>query len=297
MQLIKKIVVENRYSGNGWNFEKTTKYIFETDFFQLEAGYFEHYFEDKFVKAVIELPVSYGCPAHCRFCATSGIEKFKKLEPEEMRELLEFIWKEQKLDNREYVLLSVTGTGDLHFNFPNVLEFLLGLTIYENLHVTLSSCLWNENQLSVIEELSEKISIRNVQITCVGTNEQVLRQLIPVYEQRELNFKEVLSYIEASEKQYYRVNYILIRDKNDSIECMQKFRDMIVGVKEKVIVRITKLNETGATKRNDLYPTDLGKMEQFKALLTNAGIRSYLFYAYKNDHMNCGQLITEKIMT
>lgn len=76
MRLKKKITVDNQYSGNGWNFEKTTKYIFEMDNIVLEAGYFEHYMDDEYVKSVVELPVSYGCPAHCGFCAASAIDRF-----------------------------------------------------------------------------------------------------------------------------------------------------------------------------------------------------------------------------
>ena len=38
MKLQRKITVENRYSANGWNFEKTTKYIFENGSYLLEAG-------------------------------------------------------------------------------------------------------------------------------------------------------------------------------------------------------------------------------------------------------------------
>lgn len=39
MRLIEKMIVENGYSGSDWDFEKTTKYIFELDGKYLEAGY------------------------------------------------------------------------------------------------------------------------------------------------------------------------------------------------------------------------------------------------------------------
>lgn len=293
MQLIRKIMVENCYSGNGWDFEKTTKYILGFENYQLEAGYFEHYCDDVFVKAVVELPVSYGCPAHCKFCATSAIEAFRELKSEQMREILEYIWTEQELDDKEYVLLSVTGTGDLYFNFSNVIEFLSGLTTYKNLHVTLSSCLWNKEDLKKIEEFSERISIRNIQITCVSAQNEQMGKLIPIYLQRKSNFDEIIEYIGISAKSYYRVNYIMIRGINDSEEDFREFSNKIEVVKDKVVVRISKLNETAATERHNLYPPILEKMGQFQNILESAGINCYLFYAFKNDHMNCGQLITE----
>lgn len=294
MQLLRRIVVENQYSGNGWNFEKTTKYIFEQDQMQLEAGYFEHYLDDVFIKAVVELPISYGCPAYCKFCATSFIESFRRLEPEQMKELLDYIWAEQRLGEREYVLLSVTGTGDIYFNFSNVKKFLEGLIVYDNLFVTLSSCLWERKTLRVIEDLSEKIRIRNVQVTCISDDQNILERIIPIYSQKKSNFNEVLEYIKTSTKKYYRFNYVMIYGVNDSYEDFQRFRDKIDQIKDKIVVRIAKLNKTGATERNNLYPAEIEKMEQFKELLLSSNIKGYLFYACKNDYMNCGQLITEK---
>lgn len=293
MQLLQKIVVENRYAGNGWNFEKTTKYIFELDQMQLEVGYFEHYLDDVFIKSVVELPVSYGCPTHCKFCATSFIESFRRLESDQMKELLDYIWAEQRLGEREYVLLSVTGTGDIYFNFPNVKKFLEGLTGYNNLFVTLSSCLWGKRTLQEIEDLSEKIRIRNVQVTCISDDQNILERIIPIYSQRKSNFNEVLKYIKTSAKKYYRINYVMICGVNDSYEDFQRFRDKIEQVKDKIVVRIAKLNKTGASERNNLYSADIEKMKQFKELLQSSNIKGYLFYACKNDYMNCGQLITE----
>ena len=296
MQLIKEIKVTNNYSGNGWNFEKTTKYILGFGEYQLEAGYFEHYNDDIFVKAVVEIPVSYGCPAHCKFCATSAIDSFVPLESYHMREIFEYIWTAQKLEKKQYVLLSVTGTGDLNYNFSNVVFFLSGLTLHGNLHVTLSSCMWNAQHLKEIECLSEKIAIRNVQITHISVSEEKVTEVIPAYGQCSEKLDEILAYIGISEKMYYRFNYIIIDSLNDTEEDFYDFINKIESVKEKVVVRISKLNQTASTRRNNLYPAKIEKMKKFKSMLTDAGINSYLFYAYKNDQMNCGQLLTEKVL-
>lgn len=294
MKLIKKIFVENKYSGHGWNFEKTTKYIFKMDCMQLEAGYFEHYLDTKFVKAVIELPVSFGCPAHCRFCATSGLSTFHRLTPEQMREILDYIWTEHRLCDMHFVLLSITGTGDLSYNFSNVKQFLYGLVEYSNLHVTLSSCLWTKEYLEEIEELSHTISVQKVQITFVSDNREVLSNMIPAYSHKNTNIGEVLAYVSRSTKSYYRINYIMIRGINDADEDFQRFQSMLIGIQEKIIVRIAKLNETAASRRNGLYPCTIERMKCLRNILSEAGVHAYLFYAYENDHMNCGQLVTEK---
>lgn len=294
MRLERQIVVENRYSGSDWNYEKTTKYIFEEDSRAYEAGYFEHYRDDVYVKSVIELPVSYGCPSKCKFCASSAISDFCEMTADQMMELFSYIYEKNHLAKKAYVLLTLTGTGDLFYNFSNVKQFLLGLTDYKNLHVTLSSCLWNQAMLREIEELSQNLSIRNVQVTFVSDRQAVLSEMIPVYQSKPSNFSEVFEYIEGSEKSYYRINYILMQGINDSLEDWKSFVDKVSGVKDKIVVRISRLNETMATERNGLCPADMEIMEQFRQYAVNLGIRCYKFYAYKNDHMNCGQLITEK---
>lgn len=38
---------------------------------------------------------------------------------------------------------------------------------------------------------------------------------------------------------------------------------------------------------------DVGIMQQFKEILSEAQIKSYIFYSEKNDNMNCGQLLSE----
>ena len=294
MRLERQIVVENNYSGSDWNHEKTTKYIFSENMKESEAGYFEHYNDGQYVKSVIELPVSYGCRSGCQFCASSAIREFCVLTESQMKELFIYIYEQNHLDEKTYVLLTLTGTGDLFYNFENVKAFLKSLKTYENLRITLSSCLWNRNMLREMEELSNEISIRNVQITFIGDRQEVLGRLIPVYKEKTSNFSEVLQYIGSSEKSYYRINYISIRDVNDSFEDRESFIKKIEKVKEKIILRISKLNETKATERNGLYPTSLESMEWFRNQASESGIRCYVFYSYKNDHMNCGQLITEK---
>ncbi len=66
-----------------------------------------------------------------------------------------------------------------------------------------------------------------------------------------------------SDKNYYRINYIMIKDVNDSKEDFDSFCDIVGKVRDKIIVRIAKLNETGTTKRNGLMPKDISALEPF----------------------------------
>ncbi len=86
----------------------------------------------------------------------------------------------------------------------------------------------------------------------------------------------------------------MIKDVNNSLEDFDNFKSNLIEIKDKIVVRISKLNETKTTKMNNLYPDEIEVMEQFKNILTEAKIKSYIFYSEKNDNLNCGQLISEQ---
>lgn len=288
--------VENQYSGSNWNNEKTEKYVlkdFERES-KYEIGYFEHYLDETYIKTVIELPVSYGCPSKCKFCATSAINSFRAITPDRMMELFKYVYEKHKLYNKKYVVLSLTGSGDIFYNFENTEKFLLMLRNYKNVHITLSSCLWKKETLTKIEELAGELTFRYIQITYVSNDINKLSKISPASVSQELSINEIVNYIAASSKTYYRFNYIMIHGINDSEESWQQFIDLVSSVKNKIIVRISKLNETPMTIKNHLEAADIQVMKQFETKLNQNGIKSYVFYAYYNDHMNCGQLITEK---
>ena len=289
----KEIHVTNTYSGSNWNYEKTTKYVFQIGKHDVEAGYFEHYRKDVLVKNVIELPQSYGCPSKCKFCASSALMGFKVLTKNEMWELFEYIYHMNKLEKSPYVLLTMTGMGDLYFDFENVMEFVEETQCYSNVYITLSSCLWNVQLLKRMEEWRGRFRVRNIQITYVSYQQSLLETIVPIYNKIKYDFSSVVKFIQQSAYDCYRINYIMIQGVNDSASDFELFRDIVDSIKEKVIVRITRLNETKASKRNGLSPTKVDRLKYFQQLLENGGIKSYVFYADVNDNMNCGQLITE----
>lgn len=291
---IKCVACENQYSGHEWNHEKTKKYLYADGNIEHEVGYFEHYLDDQFVKAVIELPVSYGCPSRCKFCATSAIQEFQPLSAEQMMTLFEELYAAHNCAEQTSVLVSLTGTGDIYFNPDNVAAFLGKLAAHKNLQVTLSSCLWNQALLEKISLLKKCPKIRKIQITYISEKADALNRVMPIYANRMPAFSEITDFIKASNERYFRINYILIKDVNDTEEDFQRLKERLAGISDKVIVRISKLNETKATQRNGLFPADPDTARQLQDYLSKYNIKSYLFESAQNDNMNCGQLLTEK---
>lgn len=138
------------------------------------------------------------------------------------------------------------------------------------------------------------ISIRNIQITYVTDKREQLMKAIPFYQSHKYNLQEIVQHIKDSDQKYYRINYIMIKGVNDGAENFYRFGKNLKEISDKVTVRISKLNETGATRRNNLFPTDVDDLQKLQGILQEADIKSYVFFAHKNDNMNCGQLITER---
>lgn len=295
MKIQRKVRLNNHYAANGWNFEKTTKYIFECENGLLEAGYFEHYLNEKYVKTVIELPVSYGCLVHCKFCASALIKDFIRLKPEQLKNMLDAILTDNNLSKDSNILLSMTGIGDIYYNYENIFEFTKRLKEYPNICITLSSCLWDKDTLQKVSNDFDTQRIRTVQITYISDNQEVTGDIIPAYGEKKLNFDEIVEFIYKSSQIYYRINYVLIKGVNDRYEDFKRFRDKVVVIKDKTVIRISKLNETCATKKYGLKPTEKNTMFALENFLKHSGIRCYQFWAQNNDNMNCGQLVTEKM--
>lgn len=295
MRLLNHLSTENIYAGSDWDVEKTEKYIFQDQYGKYEVGYFEHYAGKQRKKSVIELPVSYGCPSRCRYCASSNINIVYPLRREQLSDVFHYVYDLKDLAEQPYVLLSMTGMGDLWFNQESVFGFLSELTAYKNLHITFSSNFWSVQLLSKATAIGEKLPIRYIQLTYVSDNVGVINQLIPISETLEHDFgiDAFIQFVSQSNEDFYRINYIVLAGINDSHDDVAHLIEKVQLVKERVTVRISRLNETNATKKNGLVATSIEKLQEIKQMISAAGISCYVFYSEKNDRMNCGQLVTE----
>lgn len=295
--LEKKYSTRNNYRSRDWNLELTEKFVFRDSRGRYEAGFFQHYQDKTFVKAVIELPVGFGCPSKCRYCASSHIDGFYPLDAEQMKFMFDYLYKLNDVDKMGEVVLSLTGMGDIYFNRENVFTFLKNLQDrgYEHLNLTLSSNFWTTSLLEKAVAVNKSLPIRHIQYTYVSDKPEIRNGLIGilgVMDERDF-MGEYISFVKTSKESFYRINYIIISGINDSDEDVERFINLVGGIKDKLTVRISQLNETEATRKNNLVPVDHIRLGEILEQMKNAGLRSYVFYAEKNDNMNCGQLVTE----
>ena len=293
--LDKELVSENNYKSKEWNREITHKYVFRDTEGFYEAGMFIHYNNTNYVKSVIELPVGFGCPAKCIYCASSCINKFVPLDSKKIYYIFEHLYLGNKLEQNDKIILTLTGMGDVFFNQENVIGFLKAIQKYNNIHLTVSSNFWTLKLYNKIISVNTTIPIHYIQYTYVshkeGTREKLINVLSSLDDKDYLN--EFIKVVNSTDKLHFRINYIVIKDINDSDDNVKGLISMVNEIKEKIVIRISKLNETKSTLLHSLCPSDNVRLGEINEMFKNAGFNSYVFYAEKNDNMNCGQLLTE----
>ncbi len=300
LELLDVATSTNTYSANGWSYECAEKYLFRMGKKLIEAGFYTHFADasmEMVVKQVIELPTSYGCPMKCAYCAASCIKGIMVLPPESLFEMTDLIIHAHALPADCKILVTLTGTGDAYYTL-NQIERYIAVTSqrYRNASFTISSCAWTDSMLKRVEKMAAAHRFRNIQATFISMNDMVTRRLIPGLPHESCGIFEFINHIRTSLLRNWRINYVLLNAINDSNRSFRAFMEAMLPIKDKVIVRISSLNETLASKKSNLKPSSGDHAAVLQELLIAKGIHAYLFHSAHNDNMSCGQLVLERTL-
>lgn len=170
-----------------------------------------------------------GCKMGCRFCASTIGGWTRNLLPSEM---LEQIYRIQKLSGERVSNVVVMGTGEPLDNYENLLQFIRLLTDENGLHIsqrnlTVSTCGIVPKMYALAEE--------NLQITLAislhASNQEKRAELMPIA--NKYSIEEVLeacrNYFEKTGRRL-TFEYSLVGGKNDSQEDARELADLIRGL-------------------------------------------------------------------
>lgn len=295
MVLIHKYQKIGKYHSRSWKYERSTKYVFSKDNLLIEAGYYTHFNEKGMtnaIKHVIELSTSYGCPFHCKYCASSMVTNISLLSSDDVFSVFSYIYNDNRLSNIEKTEVSFMGIGDIYYTFNTVTATIPRIiALNDKIKFNVSSCYWTKKHIEELKQFSDYL--KTIQITFISSEESVVRSVIPGFPLEFYNIKDVLYHFNKIGLKYIRINYVMIKDINDSDADFHRFIDNVREYRENVVVRISRMNTTNASSRNGLFSPSITDMIYFDDLLKRTSIESYLFYSFQDDAMNCGQLITE----
>ena len=226
-----------------------------------------------------------GCKMGCRFCASTIGGWTRNLLPSEM---LEQIYRIQKLSGERVSNVVVMGTGEPLDNYDNLLQFIRLLTDENGLHisqrnVTVSTC-------GIVPKMYE-LAEENLQITLAislhASNQAKRAELMPIANKYSIN--EVLeacrNYFEKTGRRL-TFEYSLVGGKNDTKEDAEELAHLIKGLNCHV-----NLIPVNPIKERDYVQSDNKVIENFKNKLEKYQINVTIRREMGRDIDGaCGQL-------
>ena len=259
----------------------TVKYLYQvSDNHFVEAVYIPD--EDR---ATVCVSSQVGCKMGCRFCASTIGGWTRNLLPSEM---LEQIYRIQKLSGERVSNVVVMGTGEPLDNYENLLQFIRLLTDENGLHIsqrnlTVSTCGIVPKMYALAEE--------NLQITLAislhASNQAKRAELMPIANKYSIN--EVLeacrNYFEKTGRRL-TFEYSLVGGKNDTKEDAEELAHLIKGLNCHV-----NLIPVNPIKERDYVQSDKKVIENFKNKLEKYQINVTIRREMGRDIDGaCGQL-------
>ena len=182
-----------------------------------------------------------GCNMGCKFCESGRLKKVRNLETYEMVGQILAIEKEVKERISSVVIM---GIGEPLDNYENVINFIKiinhpkGIAIGSR-HITLSTC----GIIPKIKLLSNFPLQINLAISLHAPNDELRSKIMPINKAYPL--KEVIESVKEYSKKTNRrvtIEYILLKNVNDSIACAHELATLLRGMN--VYVNLIPYNET-----------------------------------------------------
>ena len=216
----------------------------------LTKKYLFRLIDDEFIEAVvmmhdygISICVSsqVGCNMGCAFCESGRLKKQRNLETYEMVEQILLIEKDLGVRISSVVIM---GIGEPLDNYDNVMDFVRiindakGLQIGSR-HITLSTC----GLVPKIYELSHVPLQINLAISFHAPTDELRNKLMPVNKVYSIPvlMEAISNYLQVTSRRV-TIEYVMLNNVNDSIECARALADLFRGMN--IYVNLIPYNET-----------------------------------------------------
>lgn len=294
ISLVEKLVSNSKYQARTWDYEDAFRYVFKINNNILEAGFFVHYKDNNPMKKVVELPTSYGCPVHCKHCASGALNSTKQLSDADIIEMFNYIAIDNNIKNNEKILVTYSGIGEGALQKNNLTIASKKITKdYRSSYFNLSTVGFDFSFIGFCENLSKEIQLNHIQVTYLHYDTETLEDIIPNARKLGFDFLNLVHAIKESRSTKVRFNYVCIKGYNDSQIHWEEFTKRIEPVRDQVIVRVSRLNETEISKVNNLVSPEIDILYALEKYLLGRGFSTHVFTPENDNTMNCGQLSWE----
>lgn len=229
-----------------------------------------------------------GCNMGCRFCESGRLKKIRNLETNEMVKQILMV------ENEEHLRISsvvVMGIGEPFDNYDNLIRFLKiinddkGIAIGAR-HITVSTC----GIVPKIKEYADLNTQFNLALSLHAPNNKLRSELMLI--NRAYNIDDVMEALKYYIKKTNRrvtIEYIMLKDVNDTKECALELAQLLNGML--VYVNLIPYNETSHIefKKSD-------KIMEFYDVLKKNGINVTVRREFGGQiDAACGQLRAKEV--
>ena len=215
----------------------TSKYLFRlTDGNLIEAVLMHH---DYGLSICVSSQV--GCNMGCHFCESGRLKKIRNLETYEMVEQIILI--EQDIKKRIDSVV-IMGIGEPFDNYDNVMNFIRIINDQKGInigarHITVSTC----GLIPKIKKFMEEDLQVNLAISLHAPTNEIRSSIMEVNKVYSLDIliDTIRKYIARTNRRV-TLEYVMLYNINDSLECANKLADLIRGMN--VYVNLIPYNET-----------------------------------------------------
>jgi len=264
----------------------TEKFLFELkDGNLIETVLMNHYYGNSLC-----VTTQVGCNMGCVFCASGMHKKVRNLET---YEIVLQIMTVQSIIKKRISHVVIMGIGEPFDNYDNVIRFMKiinqgkGLEIGAR-HISVSTC----GLVPKINDFADEEMQSNLAISLHAPTNEIRDQIMSINKAfpLEVLIPALKDYITKTNRRV-TLEYILLNELNDTIECANKLASLIKGMN--VYVNLIPYNEV---KEKPYKRSTPEAMKKFFDVLKKRGINVTLRQEQGHDiDAACGQLRSKKM--
>ncbi len=233
------------------------------------------------------LSTEVGCSLDCQFCATGQMGLIRNLDASEIIEQLMFVDNNIPINNIVFM-----GMGEPLLNYENVKKSIEILTDTEGRafgkrKITIST----SGIIDKIYRLADQIKMVNLAVSLHAADQTTRDKLMPNLKENPISkLKEALQYYIEKTGNAVTIEYLLIKNVNDSVENALKLVKLISSLKP-CKVNLIHFNKVPFA---EFSPSQ--REIEFQKLLLEKNIRATLRKSKGTDiSAACGQLVTRNL--
>lgn len=298
---IEKVIT---YKARNWNNQLVHKYLlnFRKDGIDrvIECMTIIHYQDEIIRDLTIELSNMYNCVVGCRFCASGALpEATCYLEPLDYVRQLNTCLKESGIDPNEFkkFYVSFAGIGEPSVVYEKIAAGMVMIKdLYPKVEFNIATFGFDVNCFGYWSRLN--LPVRTLQIPFYSDKIEMLKYIVKnlpeTYDLKAI-INESIEYAHKHTKCRVKINYLAMKDINDSDDDLKRMCNYLESYKEQISVKIAYLNYTKPGDENNFSTPGSERLEEIYKYLKMKGFNCYIFGTEFNTELGCGQLAQNHI--